>query len=477
MGLLQRLPRSSAEAQGVLTSGIMAFLDGAQEHLRDLHSFMLVRHGQVVAEGWWSPYAPTEPHLLYSLSKSFTSTAIGFAVAEGRLSVDDFVVSFFPDQIPTEPSANLRAMRVRHLLTMSTGHEVEPVGVAVPKPDSNWIRDFLQAPVPREPGSLFVYNSGATYMLAAILAKLTGLSLLDYLKPRVLEPLGIEGATWELGAQGICAGGWGLSLKTEDIACFGQMYLQQGMWQGHQVVPAAWVKEATRMHIMQGPGAIDWMQGYGYQFWRCQHGAYRGDGAFGQYIIIMPEQDAVLVMTSGLGDMQKPLDLVWEHLLPAFQPQPLPADPAGQRALTERTAGLSLPTVKGTPTNATSQLVNGKTYRLTTEEGKVTEAQLNFEKSGATLTLQDEQGTHTITCGHGTWQKGQTTLRTASPEMVAASSAWEDAQTWVAKLYFYRTPFSLTLTAHFAGNQLRLERQYHVNFGPLEMPPLTGQMA
>ena len=164
-------------------------------------------------------------------------------------------------------------------------------------------------------------------MLSAIVQKVTGMTVLDYLRPRLFEPLGIEHPTWETSPQGISAGGFGLSIRTEDIARFGQLYLQRGKWQGKQLVPAAWVEAATARQTSNGSNPqSDWDQGYGYQFWRCRHGAYRGDGAFGQFCVVLPEQDAVIAITSGVKDMQAVLNLVWDKLLPAMKPSSLPAD-------------------------------------------------------------------------------------------------------------------------------------------------------
>ena len=258
---------------------------------------MLVRHGHVVAEGWWAPYAAEAPHSLFSLSKSFTSTAVGMAIAEGKLSLDDEVLKFFPDDAPAEPSANLKAMRVSDLLRMSTGQQTEPPR----NPDQVWTKVFLAHPVPFKPGTHFLYNTSATYMLSAIVQKATGMTVLDYLRPRLFEPLGIEHPTWETSPQGVSTGGYGLSIRTEDIARFGQLYLQKGKWQGKQLVPAAWVEAATARQTSNGSDPkSDWAQGYGYQFWRCRHGAYRGDGAFGQFCVVLPEEDAVIAITSGL---------------------------------------------------------------------------------------------------------------------------------------------------------------------------------
>lgn len=333
------LPRSRPEAQGISSSAILAFVEAADRSIDSLHSFMLLRHGCVVAEGWWAPHAADVPHVMHSLSKSFTSTAVGLVIAEGKLSVDDQVLKFFPEDAPAEQSDNLKAMRVSDLLRMVTGHQTEPSR----KADEPWVRTFLAHPVPFKPGTHFLYNTPGTYMLSAIVQKATGQTVLDYLRPRLFEPLGIEQPVWEASPQGITTGGFGLHIRTEDVARFGQLYLQMGQWQGKQLVPRAWVEVATRMQTSNGSNPrSDWDQGYGYQFWRCRHGAYRGDGAFGQYCIVLREQDAVIAITSGLKDMQAPLDLMWEILLPEMRPAPLPADEAAGKKLERVLRGLAV---------------------------------------------------------------------------------------------------------------------------------------
>ena len=330
------LPRSSPEAQGISSASVRAFVEAADKQVDTMHSFMLVRHGHVVAECWWKPEAADKPHVLYSLSKSFTSTAVGLAVAEGKFSIDDPVLKFFPDDAPAQPSDKLKAMRVRDLLTMSAGHQTEPKLTA----DAPWVQSFLAHPVEHKPGSHFLYNSPGTYTCSAIVQKTTGQTVLDYLKPRLFEPLGIEGAEWSTSPQGINTGGWGLFLKTEDIAKFGQLYLQKGQWNGKQLVPAEWIAQATSKQVSNGSDPTkDWDQGYGFQFWRCRHGAYRGDGAFGQFCLVLPEQDAVIAITADTKDMQAELNVVWDQLLPAFQKDALPAN-AGEEAKLQQTLAI-----------------------------------------------------------------------------------------------------------------------------------------
>ena len=336
----QSLPRSSPEAQGVSSAYVRAFVEVADRQVDTLHSFMLVRHGHVVAECWWKPEAPEKPHVMHSLSKSFTSTAVGLAVADGKLSIDDPVLKFFPEDAPAAPSANLKALRVRDLLTMNTGHENEPKFTN----EMPWVKTFLAHPVPFKPGTHFRYNSQGTHMLSAIVRQVTGETVLDYLKPRLFEPLGIENPEWGSSPQGNTLGGWGLKIRTEDIAKFGQLYLQKGRWNGKQVVPSSWIDLATSKQVSNGSDPTkDWDQGYGFQFWRCRHGAYRGDGAFGQFCVVLPEQDAVVAITADTRDMQAELNVVWDKLLPAFHAAPLSPNAKEAASLKQTLGNLAVP--------------------------------------------------------------------------------------------------------------------------------------
>ncbi len=331
------LPRSTPESQGVSSAKIREFIETANKQVNSMHSFMLVRHGHVVTEAWWAPESAETPHVLWSLSKSFTSTAVGFAVAEGKLSVDDLVLPFFPEDAPAEPSSNLKAMRIRDLLTMNTGHQDEVNW----REANDWAKAFLAHPVPHKPGTHFRYNTPATYMLSAIVQKVTGETVLEYLKPRLFEPLGIVDPKWENSPQGISIGGYGLYVRTEDIAKFGQLYLQQGEWNGKQLLPQSWIQQATSKQVSNGSDPTrDWDQGYGFQFWRCRHGAYRGDGKDGQFCIVLPEQDAVIAITANTGDMQGELNIVWDNLLPAFSEKPLDENADEQAKLKAVIAGL-----------------------------------------------------------------------------------------------------------------------------------------
>ncbi len=323
------LPR--VETPDSVAVAMEGFFEQAATDSMDIHSVMLVKDGQVVYSRWQSQGVDSVPHVLHSVSKTFTATAVGLAIADGKMALTDKVVSFFPDKLPAEQSEYLKAMTVRDLLTMSCGHDVEPSIGRSGNAEQDWVTFFLAHPVVHEPGTFYHYNSLGTYMLSAIVQKVTGEKVVDYLTPRLFEPLHIDKPKWEESPQGINTGGWGLWLKTEDLAKMGQLLLQKGEWNGQQLIPAEWVAEMSKKQVESinpgtrieeaaakgmTPETSDWMQGYGYQMWRCRPGCFRADGARGQYIIVVPDKNAVIAITSDVEDLQGELNLVWERILP-----------------------------------------------------------------------------------------------------------------------------------------------------------------
>ncbi|WP_219837200.1 serine hydrolase [Paenibacillus sp. R14(2021)] len=475
------LPRTTPEAQGISSQAVIAFLDAVREQKLELHSFMLLRRGEVAAEGWWAPYRPEYPHMLFSLSKSFASTAIGFAAAEGLLSVKDPVISFFPEEVPDTISENLAAMQVRHLLMMGTGHAADVTG-SVQK-DDNWVKGFLAEPVEFAPGTHFAYNSAATYMLSAILHRITGQSLLAFLEPRLFAPLGLSEATWETCPRGIATGGWGLNVTTEDIAKFGQLYLQRGEWAGQQILPAAWIDEATAYQINNDDGrANDWTQGYGYQFWRCRHGAYRGDGAFGQFCVVMPEQEAVLAITSSVGDMQAVLDVVWAELLPALSAAEA-AEPneAIQAALAERLAFLRIDAPQTEPSSPNEAQLEGRVFRMEPNELQLETIALRFSEQGAELVIGNERlGDQTVQLGRGAWKASRIrieSVKQGAEQHVEGSFSWKDGDTMDTRLLFAETPFTYTLALRADGEVLELQFSANAAWEAGRILTIRGQAA
>ncbi len=479
---ISSLQRSVPEAEGVSSEGILSFLDAAGKSKHELHSFMFLRHSKVIAEGWWNPYSRNLKHTMYSLSKSFTSTAVGFAVSEKRLTVNNKVISFFPDHLPDTISPYLRELTVKHLLTMSVGQDPDPTGTLVSR-DSNWIKAFLALPIINKPGSGFLYNSLATYMLSAIVQKVTGQKVIDYLTPRLFKPLGIQGMDWETDPMGINTGGWGLRIKTEDMAKLGQLYLQKGNWNGKQLLPKEWAEEATSIRILQSPkvsqskrDSSDWLQGYCYQFWRSRHNSFRGDGAFGQYILIMPEQDAVIAITAETPDMQDELNLVWKYLLPAFNKDRLAPNKKMAASLERKLSSLALPLPEKNTTSPAAPSISGKTFTIEENENDIKSLSVRFTNNVCYLTLAADTATYKIGFSSAKWQTGETTKagpyllskaksRSAGlpPFKVSGHYTWKDKNTIELTLRYIESPHTEKIICHFNNNKILVDFENSIN--------------
>lgn len=454
------LPHALPTEMGVEPAALLKVLDAVAEKQIGLHGMTILRHGHIIAEGWWAPYSPDYLHMLFSLSKSFTSTAIGFAIQEGLLQLSDPVIRFFPDKLPSRPCENMEKLTVRNLLTMATGHQTEPASVLHAE---DWVFDFLRSYIGDEPGSCFLYNTPATYMLSAIIQKVTGMNTGDYLSPRLFEPLGIENWWWEACPAGIHMGGIGLNLTTSDIAKFGQFLLQKGMWNGKQLLNSAWIEEATGFQIQNG-GERDWGMGYGYQFWRCEpESVYRGDGAYGQLCVVLPKQDMVIAVNAGLDDMQAELDVFWEHLLPGIHEGVLPADTAAQEELSRRLASLRRNPPEGMEHCETARLVSGTTYELSENLLGIKTLCLSFgEKTELTLNINDL--TTTLPIGYDDWITSHIDEGRNIPSDVSSflrgqfscAGAWVGGE-YQAVLQRTATPFGIHIRVCYDENAIVLD--------------------
>lgn len=472
-----QLSRSLPEEQGLSSAAISSFIDAVEAQSLGLHSFMLLRHGYVISEGWWSPYKPDLPHMLFSLSKSFTSTAIGFAVTEKLITLDDSVISFFPEDAPDEITSNLSKMSIKHLLMMGTGQVVDTMDPLKQSVDGNWVKAFFTVPVEKEPGTHFLYNTGATYMLSAILQKVTGQTLLEYLESRLFTPLGIRSATWESCPRGINIGGYGLNITTEDIAKFGQLFLQKGIWNNQRLLPEEWIDEATSKHISNGEGDHDWALGYGYQFWRCQHGAYRADGAFGQLCIVLPGQDAVIAITSASSSTEGILNAVWEHLLPNMKDAPLPEDQSSSAALVDQLKNLSINPPQLQQSSILEDQINGMTYTLENNQFSLATFSISFNNEDAEVTLISKLGeSNVIRLGRGQWLESFALILEPSMNRIMSSFTWLAEDQLQLSLLFVEMPFYVTLEIKILENMLLLKSKINVNMGPLEFDDMIGRI-
>lgn len=395
------LPRSTPAQEGVEPKAVTNFLNTLQAvPATEVHHVMVLRHGKVIAEMHPSPFRAQDAHTLYSESKTFVAMAVGIAIGENRLRLTDRVATFFPGELPDSVSANLASMTVRDLLMMASG--IKP-DWEMRNTSDDWERVWLAKPV-STPGKKFRYDSLCTFMLSAIVSRVTGTTVLDYLREHVFGPLGIKQAEWELSPSGVNTGGWGLRLQAESQAKFGQLLLQGGMWNGRQLIPKWWIEEASKKQIQtyaKVDPPTDKNRGYGYQMWQCLHaGAYRADGAYGQFIVVIPDQDMVVVINGVSAHTDKELAAIWQQLLLGVKAQPL-ATGSGQKALEAVEQRASLP-AQGIKSHGQ---VKPAQYRFTTSKGVLSIGlgeQLTYSFDG-----------RTITAAHGQWN--YETLKQAPP--------------------------------------------------------------
>lgn len=451
-------PTVTPESQGVSSKAVSEFVS-ALNTLDQAHSFILLRHGKTIASGAWEPYRLDLPHELFSLSKSFVSAAIGIAQGEGRLSIHDRLIDFFPEYLTDAVIPAMRRATLRDALTMRLGHDRCSFEF-VDKKHGDWVKQIFESTPAWEPGERFTYNSGATFMAAAVIHKVTGQNVVDYLRPRLFEPLGIKPPQWNCSPTGINIGGWGLWLSTQDIAKFGHLILNHGCWKGKQLIPADYLEEATSFQAdnsMNEPP--DWKLGYGYQFWRCRHNAFRGDGAAGQYALMMPDQDMVFAFNSGLGDMQQVLDQLWDHLLLGIQPDTLPEDPEAFRTLQDQLNGLAAKRPEWMTSAKHFSTGTGK-YALASNAYGYKELSFDCTEDTCTLKIDDT----VIPAGFGKLVFGDAPLSASMPKRIASQAAYTDERTLKIYVFCMQTTARYTFELRFEDDFVSVHRTTPIAF-------------
>jgi len=437
------LPRASTPGEAGISRQVLARMmqDVTDEGL-ELHSVMVVRRGQVAYEQFRRPYGPNEPHTLFSTSKSITSIAVGFAVEEGRLRLDDKVADLVPE-LRDFPHENWERLQVAHLLRMSAG---KSLNYLVDKRKKQWVRDFARGEWLYAPGEGWHYCNENCYMLCVILQRLYNESVVDFLMPRLFEPLGIERPFWETDGCGVETGGWGLYLRTEDLAKIGLCYLNEGKYRGRQVIPAAWVRESSRAQTDTADNnGENGRYGYGYGFWmNPPPGGFRMDGLFAQFLFLLPEYDACIVTTGGEGVMHNVLNAVFRHLPALFEQEddapcdipvlpeypPLPASPRNA-AQEERIEGRFIrflsatqhfPKAVGFPLS----VIPGMIFFMSADKaGGIDCVRLRFGADSVKFSWSEGSERNTVLCGmDGRPRKCKITLG-GVPFILSCSAAWE----------------------------------------------------
>ena len=499
--------RSTPEAEGVDSHTLKTLLEYLKNPEMGIHSFMAVRHGKVISEAYWTPYAPEKPHTLFSTSKTFTGLAVGFAVQDGLLSLEDHVVDFFPERLPSKPGGNMQKMKVKHLLTMSTGFAKDPHDFPWPRPDDvngtgphcchqgielpliDWVRNFFDHYVAYEPGTEFVYCTHATYMLSAIVQKVTGRTVSDYMNEKLFEPLGIGHPFWEEGPDGITVGGWGLMLTTEQMAVVGQFMLNEGQWKGRQLLSKEWIQDATRAHLDMKHLDEPHMAGYGYQIWVDEReGSFMFRGAFGQMIVVVPGKDLVLSWTSGAGGKAREdmMEVLWDVFISKIGEGDVPDDVERVKELRAVEASMQIDPEEGMASweIPEAKQYSGVRYELGDNRLGFTAFSMKFaEKEGEQdeMTLEVNHRPFTVPVGFGAWAEGKTCVATRDTdtdvsivfESIAVSGAWRDDK-YCLTLCFDETSYINKIEVTFRGEGIRFAHTRNQSFFPGANAILSG---
>ena len=440
------------EALGIPSPALLKFL-ARLEKIDFVHGLVLMRHDKIAAEGMRRPFDPERPHQLFSVSKSFTSAAIGMARRERLLKLTDKLVDYFPEYAKTA-HPRLAKTRLCDLLSMQSGFSQCTARRMFASPDGDWIKCYFSLVPEGEPGTFFTYNSGATYMLGAVLHRLTGQTLREYLTPRLFEPLEIVPGIWESCPRGLNCAGWGLYLKLRDLAKFAQLLLDGGVYDGKELIPADYLAEATKVHADNSMNAKpDWKLGYGWQFWRSTYG-YRCDGAAGQYAVVLPEFDLTLVTVSATPNMQAILTALWEEVVPALSPSPLPEAPATQAELRETLERLAVPVAAG---NEAPRKLR-RNFEFSPNACGIVSCAVETERDECALTFNFADGAmEQLRAGFDKFVSGTFKLTDRYPHPTAASAAWQEGKLVIE---------SFILDGIFRSN-------YTVDFTPGVAEPIT----
>ena len=451
------MPRSTPAAEGVDARGLLAVLDAFEAPGHGFHSLMVARHGRVIAEGWWTPYARDRAHLGYSLSKSFTATVLGHLVGRGVIDLDAPVLSYLTELASVAPK--WRRVTVRDCITMAVGHTAEAWewrgDAQLPADGSDGdpvLALILEREPDGEPGGVWAYNQVATYLVAQAIAAVTGEPLTTHVRRLLLDPFGAGAARAQRTPQGRDLGFSGLHLTTPAILALAQTWLDGGVWQGERIVPAGYAALAPRptpVSLTVTDRVGDWAYGYGYSFWGASHG-YRGDGAFGQFAIVLPEQDVVVAITSEVEVMQDVLDPLWRRLLPAID---APPDPHADAQLAARLAELEHRPLSGTERRAPVRALRDEASELPADYRAAT---LETTPGGHhLLTLDHPAGELVTVVGDGQWLESRWATPIGPELPVLASGAWLDG-VFHAQLRLVETPHTMLLALDAAAGSVRL---------------------
>ncbi|MBP5166698.1 MAG: serine hydrolase [Oscillospiraceae bacterium] len=490
---------ASPEAVGIRSGDILRYIADLEASDTEMHGLMIMRHGLLCAQGWWAPFGPGIRHGLQSHTKTYAATAVGIAYTEGILRLDERLIDIFPDESPAEPSENLKLLTVRDVLCMGCGMDT------MPPPSKDWIRRFMHTPVNHKPGTTYMYNSTGSTLLGAIVRKKTGLGLHDYLKPRLFDKIGIDASNlrWACMPDGMEVGGGGLWATTEDNLRLLKLYADGGVWEGERILAEDYVCLATTnqndsaSEAAVNPPATDNFLGYGFQIWMCKpEGAYRADGAMGQFTIVLPKQDMIIAITEtapGAHWAQRTLDITWDFVDRVTENGPLPEDTAAYDALKAKLASLNVGNPPCQPYSPTAERISGKIFRMTqglfgpfggnfmSGEGPdpVREFSFDFDTYGCLWKLTTASGrSETVRVGTGGLRMTNVLGRTEdATQLYLAHGSWSDENCFELRCRWLETCLEDVYTLTFEGDKVTITA---ANNSPFQFPggePITAVMA
>ncbi len=459
------LRAKTPQSAGVSAKVVNDFFKNAEEKGLEYHSLMVIRNGKVAVEWYNEPFDKNTTHSMYSVSKSFTATAIGFAVCEGLISLEDKLLDFFPEHAPKNPDERFEKLTVHNLLRMSSGKQPSFLS---DKGKVDWIEDYINSPWVFEPGEKFLYINENIFMLSAIINKVTGMSMREYLRPRLFEPLGIDFPFWETDRNGIEAGGWGLYLKTEDLAKFMLCYLKNGKYKGEQVIPAEWVKLASSKQInneYNRPGT-DSSYGYGYCFWLDRFGGYRADGMFSQFGIAFPQHNAVVVVNSSITEEQAGLDGIFDFFPKAFEeadedteletnasvPPVLSVHPAKEQEIQDRYIKFRKKILLNLVGFQVSVLPLAVTYMMSDKAGNIDMVKFDFNGEECTFRWSEGNEHNRIQLGMDGHYRYSTMTLGQIEFKVCANASWIDDETLLVSIRPIQTVGKRNMVFNFRAN-------------------------
>lgn len=448
------LIRSTPEAEGLSSKHLKAFFDRLMsESNAEVHSCIVMRHGHVIGEIYPRPWRADYRHTMYSVSKTFTSVAVGMCVADSLLSLDDSVGKFFPLLLPSECTDTVSAITVRDLLTMQSGL---PVDTKMRTREREWIRMYLGGRPKGMPGTLWAYDSLSSYLLSAIVQEVTDSTLMQLLRSHLFHPMGITDAAWEESPEGVTCGGWGLYIRPEAMAKFGQLLLDGGRWNGVELVPRQWVEEMMKPQSITGK--------YGYQMWQSAYpGWVEANGSYGQLILIIPEADMVVTLTQCNSRRVPVKQWVKQFLVDNLQPHALP-----EAWVRKDFNHYSLPTAKGGK-RSTGHVLPAD---MNLENNALAWERLALRTEGDLLLMEvtDEEGQrYVIRLTNDRWEESEISGRPyCNPKFinnfsnlpsvwhVAGSYGWNEDGSLNIRLHWTDWLTSARLKIHFAGASTRI---------------------